>query len=251
MGPSKPLVLHMGSTVQFTSKDPNPEGLRLSHEAPHLGEEKHAMIMRTTVSQFPKDDPNPDARMIDGSHLGEEENRPMLRQGGVCQFPKEYKAPRDVVRGYQPPEEVKDTLPVADVEHPDHLLPSQARKQQTYITHPSQQTVKPVYGVDSGPRNRNVTEWPPKRSGVRELPRVGFNSGHIHPEGEFSQVEILSFSCFTKSFFSFQGRNTLCGHLQSLDMKRITKICHPLARDRRPTRGIPRLTEKLFHRTGQ
>lgn len=178
----RPLILHQGGLVQFTSKDPNP-GVAYP-EAPHLGEEKRAMLMRPTVCQFASKIRDPNAILVDGSHLGEEDNRPIMRQGGLVQFPKDYKPPSDQVKGYQAPETVRESLPMAQVEHPDHLLPSQARQQQTYITHPVSQTIKPAYGVQSGPRNRNVPEWPPKRTCIRELPRVGFTSGNIHPEGE-------------------------------------------------------------------
>ena len=181
---SKPLVLHMGSLVQFPSKDPNPNAPK-PPEAPHLGEEVQAReFVRPTVLQFPRSIRDPNAKLPDGSHLGEEEHRPLLRQGGVVQFPKEFKQPLDL-KGYHPVDEVvKETMPQAEVEHPDHLLPSQARKQQTYITHPvhSVTRVKPAFSNEPGSRRSNV-QWPPQRSSIRHLPRVGFNSGHIHPEG--------------------------------------------------------------------
>ncbi|XP_074598020.1 uncharacterized protein LOC141852788 [Brevipalpus obovatus] len=183
---SKPLVLRQGSHVQFTSKNPNP-GAPKSPEASHLGEEKHAMI-RPTVCQFPKDVPDPNAKLVEGSHLGEEAHRPIFRQGGVSQFPKEYKAPWDY-KGYHPVNEVvQETMPLAEVEHPDHLLPSQARSQQTYITHPMQKIrYRSPHADDAIPRGQNIPEWPP-RSGVQDLPRVGFNSDQIHPAGSRSFV---------------------------------------------------------------
>lgn len=239
---TRPLILHQGSTVQFPSKDPNPG---VQHpEAPHLGEEKHAMI-RPTVCQFLKNIPDPNARPVDGSHLGEEENRPILRQGGLVQFPHKYNPPRDHVKGYQPVDDVvKESLPLAEVEHPDHLLPSQARRQQTYITHPTAQTIKPVYGVETGPKSRNVPEWPPKRTCVRDLPRVGFNSGNIHPEGKCSSR--ASDSQFSVKYF-IQAPSTSYGLLQSLPTRKsLAASCHPRARARLPTPGIPRLTAKIF-----
>lgn len=185
-GTTKPLILHVGGLVQFPSKDPNPNAPK-PLEATHIGEEIQACdFVRPTVLQFPRKIRDPNAHLTEGSHLGEEEHRPLLRQGGVVQFPKEFKQPLDL-KGYHPVDRVvKETLPQAEVEHPDHLLPSQARKQQTYITHPvhSVTRVKPSFDNEPGSRRSNV-QWPPQRSSVRQLPRVGFNSGHIHPEGEY------------------------------------------------------------------
>lgn len=193
-GPAKPLVLHQGSTCQFPSKDPNPNAPK-PPEAPHLGEEVQARdFVRPTVLQFPSHLPDPNAKYADASHLGEEEHRPTLRQGGVCQFPREFRQPLDV-KGYHPIDEVvKEQLPTAQTDHPDHLLPSQARRQQTYITHPvsSSIKIKPAFVSDGhGSGRKNVAQWPPNRSSVRELPKVGFNSGHIHPEGKGSTLHFL------------------------------------------------------------
>jgi hypothetical protein len=80
---------------------------------------------------------------------------------------------------------MRETLPMAEAHHPDHCLPSQARRQQAYMTHPPHGTSRLVVSsLDSEGQRRNSrgqspAQWPPV--GHNNLPKKTF-----HPEGKFS-----------------------------------------------------------------
>ena len=135
--------------------------------------------------QFPKAIRDPNQRLVETSHLGEEQQQLLLHQGSVVQFPQKLVKTGSDRRDLEIPEEaVKEQLPPAQVEHPDHLLPSQARKQQAYNTHPHHlMRMNPAFS--SNPNHKKQLIWPPTKSSVRNLPRVGFNSGNVNPESEF------------------------------------------------------------------
>jgi len=169
------------TVCQFPSQIPDPNQ-KLPGPS-HLGEEKKVFVKKT-VLQFPTQVPDPNQILLEPSYLNEDKASLQLKQGSVCQFPSTQQDPKNKQTRFVPPEEVlQEALPVAEVEHPDHLLPSQARKQQTYITHSAHQLVKPFSDLAAPSSKRLEPVWPPTRSVIRELPKVGFNSGYTHPEG--------------------------------------------------------------------
>ncbi|RWS09244.1 hypothetical protein B4U79_09689 [Dinothrombium tinctorium] len=209
------LNLHQGSVVQFPSKLPDPK-----HKLPdgsHLEEEKNRILLRqATVVQFPSNLPDPNQKHPEGSHLGEEKKKVHLHEGTVCQFPSEvpdysHKLPeaphmRDLeelehlqlkqgsvvqfpkeihetkFEGFHPPKEaLTEELPPAETTRYNHLLPSEARRQQAYLLHQNQQPIRLLSEVSSAPGSpsfgRRNQQWPPQRYDTSK-----YNS-FIIPEG--------------------------------------------------------------------
>lgn len=195
----KNLHLHQGSVCQFPSKIRDP--CERFADGPHVQEIdqlQNLHLHQGSVCQFPTKIRNPEDKLPDGNHIREldELKNLHLKQGSVVQFPRGQVQPK--VDYFHPPEEpLKESLPLAQVHHPDHCLPSLARKQQTYITHPSSGPAKLVVrGGSLGPgspptspggsrRGQSPVQWPPNNPNVP--PKKGF-----HPEG-------------TNSFLLFDG----------------------------------------------
>jgi len=185
------LHLHQGSVCQFPTKMRDPEEKLPDHS--HLSEVetlKNVHLHQGSVCQFPTKIRDPEEKLIDGPHIQEVEELKNLhlKQGSVCQFPSKPQATKVDDYFHPPDQPLKETLPVAHVHHPDHCLPSQARAQQTYITHPGHGPTKlMVRGVPQSPpmspggtrrgsRGQSPAQWPP--AGQNNIPRKNF-----HPEG--------------------------------------------------------------------
>lgn len=186
------LHLHQGSVCQFPREVRDPT--KKLPDGSHVGEIDQLQqlhLHQGSVCQFPTKTRNPDDRYADGNHIHEldELKHLHLKQGSVVQFPRGVQHRADY---FHPPEEpLKETLPLAQVHHPDHCLPSLARKQQAYITHPSSGPAKLMVrggvlppGATSPPtspggsrRGQSPVQWPPNNTNVP--PKKGF-----HPEGE-------------------------------------------------------------------
>ena len=180
------LHLHQGSVCQFPTKIRNPEEKLPDHShLPEMEGLQSLHLHQGSVCQFPKKIRNPEEKLPDHPHLQEVEELKNLhlKQGSVCQFPKEMASTK--FDYFHPPDEpMKETLPLAQAHHPDHCLPSQARKQQAYMTHPPHGPTKlMVRGVSESPpdsrrgsRGQSPAQWPP--AGHNHLPKKTF-----HPEG--------------------------------------------------------------------
>lgn len=188
------LHLHQGSVCQFPREIRDPS--KKLPDASHVGEIDQLQqlhLHQGSVCQFPTKTRNPDDKYADGNHIHEldELKHLHLKQGSVVQFPRGVQHKADY---FHPPEEpLRETLPLAQVHHPDHCLPSLARKQQAYITHPSSGPAKLMVrggtlppGASSPPtspggsrRGQSPVQWPPNNPNLP--PKKGF-----HPEGESS-----------------------------------------------------------------
>lgn len=176
------LHLHQGSVCQFPTKMRDPEEKLPDHS--HLSEYenlKNLHLHQGSVCQFPSKHRNPEQKFADGPHIQEMEDLKNLhlKQGSVVQFPSKMTRCKD--DHFRPPEDpLKESLPMAHVPHPDHCLPSAARQQQTYITHPphapSKLVVRGVSPSPPGSRGQSPGQWPP---GPQEVPRKQF-----HAEGK-------------------------------------------------------------------
>ncbi|KAI1303676.1 hypothetical protein HDE_02107 [Halotydeus destructor] len=119
-------------------------------------------------------------------HLGEEEflAKLHLKQGSVVQFPRNAQTTK--FDFFEPPEEpYKVGLGLASGQHPDNILPSRAREQQTYMTHPSRGPSKlEVRGVTPPPVGDpqhpgkpvgvRQAHWPPKNT-THDGQKTGFH----------------------------------------------------------------------------
>jgi len=106
-----------------------------------------------------------------------------LKQNSVVQFPQKLSHTK-LTEAFDPlPQPLMTSYAIAQAQHPDHCLPSQARLQQSYITHPSQGPTKlQVKGVKLTPEENaghrigvSQAKWPPFGE-VRELPRTAFHT---------------------------------------------------------------------------
>lgn len=178
------LHLHQGSVCQFPTKMRNPEEKLPDHS--HLSEVeqlKKLHLHQGSVCQFPTKVRNPEEKLPYGSHIQEVEDLKHLhlKQGSVVQFPANINLSKDDY--FHPPEDpLKESLPLAHVPHPDHCLPSAARQQQAYITHPphgpSKLMVRGVSQSPPGSRGQSPAQWPP---GTPQQPRKQY-----HAEGMFA-----------------------------------------------------------------
>lgn len=137
-------------------------------EQPHIGEIEelsHLHLHQGSVCQFPSKMHNPEEKMLEQSHMNEMEGLANLhlKQGSVVQFPSKLHSTK--FDYFHPPETpMRELLPVAQVQQ-DHCLPSQARRQQTYITHPSPLPAKlMVRGGTASPdvQGQSDAQWPPE-----------------------------------------------------------------------------------------
>lgn len=156
--------------MQFPTKVHNPD--EKYPEQPHIGqmeELSHLHLHQGSVCQFPTKMRNPEEKYAEQSHMNEVESLANLhlKQGSVVQFPSKLHSTK--FDYFHPPETpMRESLPVAQVQM-DHCLPSQARQQQTYITHPSQLPAKlMVRGGTASPdvRGQSPGQWPPENDDV-------------------------------------------------------------------------------------
>lgn len=193
----KNLHLHQGSVCQFQTKVRNPD--EKYPEQPHIGEVEelsHLHLHQGSVCQFPTKMRNPEEKLPEQSHMNEVESLANLhlKQGSVVQFPSKLQSTK--FDYFHPPESpMKELLPVAQVQQ-DHCLPSQARRQQTYITHPSPLPAKlMVRGGTASPDARGqspTTQWP-------EDDQSGRQSGKYFDSVNISNLK--SFISRSKEFY--------------------------------------------------
>ena len=168
---------------------------------------------------------------MEGPHIQEVEDLKHLhlKQGSVVQFPSNVNLSKDDY--FHPPEDpLKESLPLAQVPHPDHCLPSAARQQQTYITHPPHGPPKLlVRGLAQSPpgspghtRSRSPGQWPP---GPQQLPRK-----HYHAEGE--QVSDVAATLTRREQ---EDRRRSCGRRRERGITEASRSC--LAQQARATHG--------------
>jgi len=115
-------------------------------------------------------------------HLGEEETlaKLALKQGSMMQFPKNMQSTK--FDYFTPPEEPMHTqLGMGHDQHPDNCLPSLARQQQTYITHPSARPSKLEV--------RGLTPPPVGTPGHPGKP-VGVRQAHWPPRAKITDVRV-------------------------------------------------------------
>lgn len=181
---------------QFPEKNPNPNYKNELAEYSHIDESTRYMIQKPTVAQFTDKVPDYDhlRALPEKPHLPEEEEynrRLQLHQGSVLQLPKhaEYERVRKFIPFRPNKQLMAEQMPIARVPNPDHLLPSQAKRMQTYITHPSGRTMRSVAFASSAPTSPTLSRkqhvWPPTRSQVKQLPRTGFNPAVTYADGEY------------------------------------------------------------------
>ena len=240
------LHLHQGSVCQFPQKVRNPEEKLPDHSHLHEVDQLEKLhLHQGSVCQFPTKIRNPEDKYPDHPHLHEvEDNKHLhLKQGSVCQFPSNLSSTRPYDYFHPPDEPMRETLPIAQAHHPDHCLPSQARRQQAYITHPSHGTSKLVVSsLDNEGNQRSqgqspAHQWPPV--GHNNMPRKTF-----HPEGQShtswracDNFKIEFMSNFFATLIDQEDPSHLCGRLRDLLFIEVSKNCL-LMDQREPMLGI-------------
>ena len=181
---------------QFTEKNPNPNYKNELAEYSHVDEATKYMIQKPTVAQFQKK--VPDYNHMKGlpqkSHIPEEviynkkqtHNLLQLHQGSVLQQPKngDYESVKKYMAYRPKPDPLREEMPIAKLANPNHILPSQAKKMQTYLTHPPTKTIRSIGFTSSAPSSPTLGRkniWPPD-SQIRQLPRTGFNPNVMYKE---------------------------------------------------------------------
>lgn len=112
-----------------------------------------------------------------------------LHQGSVVQHPRngEYKTVEKYMAYRPKPDALREEMPLAKLPNPNHILPSQVKKMQTYLTHPPAKTIRSIGFTSSAPSSPTLGRkniWPPTNSQIKQLPRTGFNPNVMYNEGE-------------------------------------------------------------------
>lgn len=156
------------------------------------------MIQKPTVAQFQKEVPdyNRMKTLPQKSRIPEEviynkkqkHNLLQLHQGSVVQHPRngEYKTVEKYMAYRPKPDPLREEMPLAKLPNPNHILPSQVKKMQTYLTHPPAKTIRSIGFTSSAPSSPTLGRkniWPPQDSQIKQLPRTGFNPNVMYNEG--------------------------------------------------------------------